>query len=117
MNALEQRAVGAGLISSPPFNLGVGKDSFRVPDGGWFAATTPLELYMPTAVAVLEVLSPGDETYAKLDFYSARGVREVLVVDPVAHRVECWLRAGAAQPRSEVFDIEMAELAGSIDWP
>ncbi len=35
-----------------------------------------------TADLVVEVRSPDDESYAKLDFYAAKGVREVLVLHP-----------------------------------
>jgi Uma2 family endonuclease len=43
--------------------------------------------------AVIEVRSPGDETYEKLPFYAALGVREVIVVPrdgkmPEIHRLE-----------------------------
>lgn len=119
MNALEARAVVAGLVSVPPFNLGTGPADFRVPDGGWLAADQPLHLCMPTAVEVLEVLSPGDETYAKLPFYAEHGVHEVLVADPVEHRLECRRLLGSSgpQPGSEVFGVDLTGLALALDWP
>lgn len=42
---------------------------------------------------VVEVLSPGDETYDKIAFYAEVGVQELLVVDPATARVELFLRA------------------------
>ncbi len=70
------------------FNLGV-PDNYRIPDGG-VLSPNPAELYQPTAQLVLEVLSPDDETMAKLPFYAGCKVREVLIVDPSTQRVE-WL--------------------------
>lgn len=44
---------------------------------------------------VIELVSPGDETYDKLPFYAEVGVREVLVIDPVSRAVELFaLRGG-----------------------
>ena len=56
-----------GLSIFGPFNLGEPGD-FRVPDGGPGQASID-EVYAPTTVVVIEVLSPGDETYAKFSFY------------------------------------------------
>lgn len=42
----------------------------------------------------VEILSPGDETYDKLPFYAAVGVREVLVVDPETLGVELFVLRG-----------------------
>jgi Uma2 family endonuclease len=43
---------------------------------------------------VIELLSPGDETYDKLPFYAAVGVREVLVIDPATRRVDLFVLRG-----------------------
>lgn len=44
---------------------------------------------------ILEVLSHDDDTYEKLPFYAARGIREVLMVDPETYRTELFtLREG-----------------------
>jgi hypothetical protein len=40
--------------------------------------------------AVLEIHSPGDETYAKLGFFAALGVRELVVVDRDTKRTEVF---------------------------
>lgn len=65
-------ARGLGLVATTAFNLGEPGD-FRVPDLGVHAAR-PGTLYVSTALVVVEVLSPDDETFEKLDFYAARGV-------------------------------------------
>lgn len=36
----------------------------------------------------MELRSPNDETGEKIDWYAARGVRELLVVEPVGRTVE-----------------------------
>lgn len=43
---------------------------------------------------VIEFLSRHDETYAKLDWYAAVGVDEVLVIDPESRRPELFVRRG-----------------------
>jgi len=40
--------------------------------------------------AVVEILSPNDESYAKFAFYAAIGVPEVIVVEPVRRTAEVW---------------------------
>jgi Uma2 family endonuclease len=45
--------------------------------------------------AVIEIRSPEDETYEKLPFYAALGIREVVVVDRDTKRPEIYRLAGA----------------------
>ena len=117
--ALEARARAAGLRSAGPFNLGTGPSDFRVPDGGWFTES-PNASYVSTAAAVLEVLSLDDETFAKFEFYFARGVREILVAHPTQRWVRCWTREREVFVEAEasaVFGVGMAELSTEIAWP
>ena len=119
MIAVEAQARDAGLVSAGPFNLGVDEHDFRVPDGGWFTAS-PGALYVPTAAVVLEVLSPQDETFAKFDFYAARGVQEILVAHPTERWVRAWLnrRATFAEvPASALLGITMPDLVAAVRWP
>ncbi len=46
------------------------------------------------ASLVVEVLSPNDETYRKLDWYASVGVGEVLVMEPETRRVELFANRG-----------------------
>lgn len=46
------------------------------------------------AELVVEILSPNDETYDKVDFYAEVGVRELLVIDPDTRRVELFVLRG-----------------------
>ena len=100
------------------FNLGEAND-FRVPDGGLFRPG-PDAVFMPTAALVVEIVSPGDESWDKLDFYAAHGVDELLIVDPQKRTVD-WMsltagRYGAIE-RSRLIDYGPADLAERIDWP
>lgn len=104
------------------FNLGEPGD-YRVPDGG-LHHVRPGGVFVPTAAAVIEVLSPGDETFAKFAFYAAHGVEEVFVADPAQRTVRVWRRAaGAVAPeyeeseRSDLLGVTAASLTDAVDWP
>jgi Uma2 family endonuclease len=85
LNPLAQQA---GLVATDPFNLG-SLDDYRVPDGGLHRELPPTT-FVPTAALVVEVVSPGDETWQKLDFYAEHLVDELLIADP-AKRSVTWL--------------------------
>ena len=111
------RARGLRVIAE--FNLGEGPADYRVPDGGLIRE--PLGgTFVPAAVAVVEVLSPEDETFAKFGFYASRGVGEVLVADPARRQVTVFQRAGDGyQPvaTSPALGTPAAELTEAVDWP
>ena len=101
------------------FNLGQA-DDYRVPDGGLLRPGRDA-VYVPTAALVVEIVSPGDDTWEKLEFYAAHRVDELLIVDPEKRRVD-WLgltSAGeyARVERSKLIDLGPAGLADEIDWP
>jgi len=100
------------------FNLG-GEGDYRVPDGGLVRPDRDA-VYLPTAALVLEIISPGDETWEKLDFYAAHGVEELLIVDP-EQKVVSWMGLEAGEykhlKRSRLVELGAAELAARIDWP
>ena len=101
------------------FNLGE-PDNYRVPDGGLFQPG-PDEVYVPTALLVVEIVSPDDKTWEKLDFYATHRVAELLIVDPQERAVQ-WLAlapSGEYGPveTSGVIPLGPAELAERIDWP
>jgi Uma2 family endonuclease len=101
------------------FNLGDTERDFRVPDGG-IHRVPPRGTWLPTAALVVEIVSPGDETWKKLQFYAARNVDEVLIVDPDERAVH-WLglEGGEYRPieRSGLIELGPAALAELIDWP
>jgi len=120
MEATAPRARLAGLIPAVgPFNLGESKRDFRVPDAGLLEPGAS-GVWLPTAALVVEIVSPDDETYAKLPFYAAHDIDEMLIVDPDSRAVD-WLALaeGHYRPvdRSLLIDFGAAELARQIDWP
>jgi Uma2 family endonuclease len=130
-------ARAAGLWPTVEFNLGDSKDDYRVPDGG-LHRTRPRGVWIHTAAMVIEILSPGDETWEKLPFYAAHHVDEVLIVDPDTRTIT-WLAltdagtdAGAEgggtdgeggealyEPieHSRLIELGAAGLSEQIDWP
>ena len=116
--ALGPRAAAGGLVMTTAFNLGE-PDDFRIPDLGVFR-DRPGVLYAATALMVVEVLSPDDETYEKLPFYVASDVQEVLIAHPQERWVHCYdLRSGTAvrTDHSSVLDLPMRDLEAEIAWP
>lgn len=112
-------AEAAALVVIGPFNLGDGKDNFRVPDLGLFCEFDPETLYYPTAAIVVEVVSPGDETYDKFDFYAGHEVDEIVVLDPDERRIHMFARVGneyEPAERSALLDIAASDLEAAIRW-
>jgi Uma2 family endonuclease len=117
---LDGPARAAGLLAAiGEFNLGKSEHDFRVPDGGLHRPGAA-GVWLPTAALVVEILSPGDETWAKLPFYAAHDVAEVLIVDP-ADRTVTWLGLSGGDycrlERSGLIELGAAELADRLDWP
>ncbi len=110
-------AHAAGLIPMADFNLGT-KGNYRVPDSGMLRPG-PDRLYYPTAALVVEILSPEDESWAKLPFYAAHDVDEVLIVDPKKREVH-WLalQGDGYTPieHSSLIDLGAEQLAERIAW-
>ncbi|MGH2909699.1 MAG: Uma2 family endonuclease, partial [Solirubrobacteraceae bacterium] len=112
-------ARAAGLEVTAEINLGTGEQDYRVPDLAVHRPGAAPHCH-PTAALCVEVLSPGDETFNKLDFYAVHHVDELLIVDPDARTVD-WraLTENAYEPveRSQLIELSAAELAARIDWP
>src|SRR5271165_3819216 len=85
---LDAPAQAAGLRPSGPVNIG-GAADYRVPDRALLRPGSE-GTYLPTAALVVEIVSPGDETWDKLPFYAAHKVDELLIVD-VHYRTVDWL--------------------------
>jgi Uma2 family endonuclease len=111
-------ASAAELTVTDAFNLGNSKDDFRVPDVGLHRPGAG-GTWLPTAALVVEVVSPGDDSWKKLSFYAAHGVDELLIVDPRKQSVD-WLGLvdGEYRPieRSGLIDLSAAELLRRIEW-
>jgi len=113
-------ARAASLIPSMhEFNVGESKDDFRVPDGG-LHRRQPLGTWHATAALVVEIASPGDESWQKLPFYARHNVDEVVIVDPIERSV-AWLALDAGEYQrvstGGLIDLGAAELAAKLDWP
>jgi Uma2 family endonuclease len=109
----------AGLTMIGQSNLGEGEHDFRVPDGALHRPGAS-GTWHPTAALVIEIVSPGDESWEKLPFYAARNVDEVLIVDPAKHAVD-WLvlHDGEYRPteRSGLIELGADKLGERIEWP
>lgn len=66
-------------------------DDWRAPDSAFARAEVLSTRGIEGAASlVVEILSPDDETYRKLDWYASVGVGEVLVVEPGSRSVELF---------------------------
>lgn len=113
-------ARAAGLTPAiAEFNLGDSETDYRVPDGGLLHPDAT-GTWLHTAPLVVEILSPGDQTWEKLPFYAAHHVQEILIVDPDQQRIH-WLTlaGGDYRPiqRSRLIELDAAELQAAIRWP
>jgi hypothetical protein len=112
-------ADAAGLQITGQCNIGTDEHDFRVPDGALHRPGAS-GMWHPTAALVVEIVSPGDESWEKLPFYAAHHVDELLIVDPAARSVQ-WLDLSDGEyrqvERSALIDLGAAELAKQIDWP
>jgi Uma2 family endonuclease len=119
MQLLGPYADAAGLEAIGKSNLGESEHDYRVPDSALHRPGAS-GLWHPTAALVVEIVSPGDESWEKLPFYAAHDVDEVLIVDPEKRSVD-WLglQDGEYRPlgRSGLIELGAAELATRIDWP
>lgn len=99
-------------------------DDYRVPDQCYARPDQLSERGVEGAVLVVELLSPGDETYDKLDWYASAGVDEVLVVDPDTRTAEVFVRRGgrmvlSAAVRLQSLGVELEAITGPalrITW-
>ncbi len=109
----------AGLEMIGQSNLGEGEYDYRVPDSALHRPGAS-GVWHPTAALVVEIVSPGDESWEKLLFYAAHDVDEVLIVDPAKRSVD-WLglQGGEYRPleRSGLIELGASELGERIDWP
>jgi hypothetical protein len=115
---LHPLAVAAGLHAIGAFNLGA-PDDYRVPDRG-LHRTIPSGVWIPTAAVVVEIESPDDETWAKLPFYAAHSVDEVLIASAI-HQSLSWLLLDgdgySPAHASRLLGPASGDLRGGIEWP
>lgn len=115
---LRPRARARGLWPRGPLNIG-DKDDYRVPDRAYRRERTD-EVFVPTAAIVVEIVSPGDDSYRKFDFYFAHGVEELLIVEPLQRSLQWYARGAEALERTDgsaLLGLTATELVELIDWP
>ena len=108
----------AGLVGTSAFNVGE-PDNFRVPDSGYHRSL-PSQVYVSGAAVVVEVVSPGDETWDKFAFFAGRGVDEICTAEPFESRLRWWKLVGLDYEETDVstlLGIRVSELTAQIDWP
>jgi Uma2 family endonuclease len=108
----------AKLRGTSVCNIG-GPDDFRVPDQAYFRSVGG-PIWSQTAAIVVEVVSPDDETWAKLGFYHRHDVDELIIADPEARSVVILMRGPDGYQdtgASRLLEVTATELAARIDWP
>jgi Uma2 family endonuclease len=112
-------ATAVGLTMIGQSNVGESEHDFRVPDGA-LHRSPPRGVWNPTAALVIEIVSPGDESWEKLPFYASHEVDEVLIVDPQERSVS-WLALADGEYRpvehSGLLDLGAQGLSEQLDWP
>jgi Uma2 family endonuclease len=108
----------AGLELTGAVGIGSGQEDYRVPDLALHRPGAAAQLH-PTAALVVEIVSPGDESWETLPFYAARQVHEVVIVDPRQSKVD-WLSLGEGgeyrpAERSGLIELGPAELKRQLD--
>jgi Uma2 family endonuclease len=100
------------------FAIGDSRSNYRAPDGGLHRGD-PRGVWQHTAALVVEVVSPGDDSWKKFEFYAAHDIEEILIVDPRKHTVD-WLQLQdgeyKAVEHSSLIDMGPSELITQIDW-
>lgn len=95
------------------------EDDFRVPDLSVVLKKSRAKVKRQGIAGgpdfVVEIYSPGDETYKKLDYYAALGVRELLIIHRDTKHIELYrLSAGKlrkAQPSPDTVTSHVLPLA------
>ncbi len=115
---LRPLAADAGLVSDGEFNLGSQED-YRIPDRGLYRPEDEAD-WQKTASLVVEIVSPGDESWEKLSFHAAHEVDELVFIDPQKRTVH-WLVLDDGGYRevegSRVITLARADLREQLGWP
>lgn len=92
---LAPRAKQLGLEPRVETGLFRTAQDYRVPDQLYRRPEDGSERGAEGAELVVEIRSPGDETYEKVGYYAALGVTELLVVHPGDRRAEVYRAVGS----------------------
>ena len=91
-----------------------------MPDQAYFVGDAPPQTFNPSAEIVVEIVSPGDESRLKYEFYFRIGVAEVVIVDPEYRTVEWLVRDSSGfrpTEHSNLLDVSTTVLTELINWP
>jgi Uma2 family endonuclease len=113
---LEERPRARGLKAAYEIGFFLADDDYRVPDLAVYrpdqASSRGLEA---RAELVIELVSPGDESRAKLPWYLAYDVREVILVDRDSLAVDLYVPGQEAVP--ERVEPAWSQVLGcSFEW-
>ncbi|MFK7916528.1 MAG: Uma2 family endonuclease [Ilumatobacter sp.] len=105
----------AGLQLVAPVNIGNDQHDLRVPDTAVLRNRTD-EIWLGDAAIVVEVLSPHDESWKKLDHSARFGVAEIFIIDPETEAVQ--ISTSSSQPPSchERSAAATTERHSGVDW-
>lgn len=90
---------------------------WRVPDQAYATPDQGIEEGLKSAAFVVELRSPGDESYAKLPFYAARAVTEVLIVDKDRGFELYRLHEGQYEPVEDAISAVLGVAFKTVDGP
>jgi Uma2 family endonuclease len=128
--ALAPRAEALGLEPfSEPVGLFGADNDWRVPDQIYFRPDDAREEGVVSAELVVEIRSPGDDSYKKMSFYASRGVAEFMIIHEdrqfELYRLNQDGQFVPAKPdddgvvRSQVLDVGFATVVGprlQVTW-
>ena len=94
-HALWPLARAAGLLTVPELGLYGSERNYRVPDLMVVDPARAQERGIEARAEIaIEILSPGDESRAKLPFFAQHGTQEVWLIEPVTRTVEVYTLRG-----------------------
>ena len=106
--ALVPAARARGLVAlyeTQLYQAGFADENYRVPDLLFSAPERRTRRGIEgSAELVVEIRSPRDESYEKLDFYIALGCAEILYIDRDLLTLELWV-GGRKQLQAEAYDL------------
>lgn len=118
IRVLDAAAQSAGLELTNEIGLGEDQHNFRVPDLSLHRPGAA-EQWHPTVALAVEILSPHDTAWDKLEFYADHNVDELLYVD-LEKREVTWMALRDSEyrhiERSGLIDLGVSEVAEQLGW-
>lgn len=112
-------ADAVGLEIAAGVGLGPGPNQYRRPDVTLLRSDYPAQWH-DTVPLLVEILSPGDETFEKFPYYAEHRVDEVVIVN-VDQRSVQWLALRGGEyvevDTSTVLGVAVRDVALGLRWP